>query len=153
MKTDQEFMFNPKRLREARLIRGLSISELAEKINISKQAISQFELGDHTPKPETMMALINTLKFPKNFFYREYKEQFVGNTFFRANATATKKSKEVQLNKTLLAGYIYEYISDYIEFPELNLPDITEFDNEWDNESIEELAKKVRDHCKLVINL
>jgi Zn-dependent peptidase ImmA (M78 family)/DNA-binding XRE family transcriptional regulator len=146
MKTNQELKFKPKRLREARLIRGLSISELAEKLNISKQAISQFELGDHTPKPETMMALINTLKFPKNFFYRDYKEQFVGNTFFRANATATKKSKEVQLNKTLLAGYIYEYISDYIEFPELNLPEITEFNNEWDKESIEKLALKVRDH-------
>lgn len=146
MKTDQELKFNPKRLREARLIRGLSIKDLADNLNISKQAISQFELGDHTPKPETLMALINTLKFPKNFFYRDYKEQFVGNTFFRANATATKKSKEIQLNKTLLAGYVYEYISDYIEFPELDLPDVTEFENEWDNESIEELAKKVRDH-------
>lgn len=146
MKTDHELKFNPKRLREARLIRGLSIKELADRLNISKQAISQFELGDHTPKPETLMALINTLKFPKNFFYRDYKEQFVGNTFFRANATATKKSKEIQLNKTLLAGYIYEYISDYIEFPELNLPDISEFDNEWDNDSIEKLAKKVRGH-------
>lgn len=146
MKKDQEFKFNPKRLREARLIRGLSISELADLLNISKQAISQFELGDHTPKPETMMAIINTLKFPKNFFYREFKEQFVGNTFFRANATATKKSKEIQLNKTILAGYIYEYISDYIEFPELNLPDVTDFDNAWDKDTIEKLASMVRNH-------
>ncbi|RDF38884.1 XRE family transcriptional regulator, partial [Acinetobacter baumannii] len=75
-------------------------------IGISKQAISQFELGEHSPKHETVLALINTLKFPKNFFYREFKEQYVGNTFFRANATATKKSKEVQFQKTLLAGYI-----------------------------------------------
>ncbi|MEH6986580.1 MULTISPECIES: helix-turn-helix domain-containing protein [Bacillales] len=146
MNTDQELKFNPKRLREARLIRGLSISELAEQLHISKQAISQFELGDYTPKSETMMAIINTLKFPKNFFYKDYKDQFVGNTFFRANATATKKSKETQLNKTLLAGYIYEYLFDYIEFPELNLPDITEFDNEWDNESIEKLAKNLREY-------
>ncbi|WP_191559402.1 helix-turn-helix domain-containing protein [Metabacillus idriensis] len=146
MKVEQEAKFNPRRLREARLIRGLSIKELADKLNISKQAISQYELGDHTPKPETMMSIINTLKFPRNFFYREFKEQFVGNTFFRANATATKKSKETQFNKTLLAGYIYEYLSDYIEFPELNLPDISEFDTEWDNDSIERLATTVREH-------
>ncbi|MBB2483185.1 ImmA/IrrE family metallo-endopeptidase [Bacillus sp. APMAM] len=146
MKAEKESNFNPKRLREARLIRGLSISEFAKILDISKQAISQFELGDYTPKPETMMAIINTLKFPKSFFYRDFKEQFVGNTFFRANATATKKSKETQFNKTLLAGYIYEYLSDYIEFPELNLPDLSGFDSEWDIDSIERLAVKVREH-------
>jgi len=141
----QEPQFNPKRLREARLVRGLTISDLAERIGVSKQAISQFELGEHTPKPETVMSLINTLHFPKSFFYREFKEQYVGNTFFRANATATKKSKEIQYNKTLLAGYIYEYVSDYIEFPELSLPDISQYQNSnWDNNAIEQLAQEVR---------
>lgn len=149
MKVENEPKFNPKRLREARLIRDLTIKELSEKIGVTKQAVSQFELGDYTPKTETMMSIINTLKFPKNFFYREYKEQFVGNTFFRANAAATKKSKERQYNKTLLSGYIYEYLADYIEFPELNLPDISDFDSEWDDDSIEELALKVREHWGL----
>lgn len=150
MSVKHEPKFNPKRLREARLVRGLTISELAEKINVSKQAISQFELGEHTPKPETMMAIINTLKFPKSFFYRDFKEQFVGNTFFRANATASKKSKEIQFHKTLLAGYIYEYLSEYIEFPELNLPDTSQyFNSEWDNDSIEQLAYQVRKHWEL----
>lgn len=127
------------------MVRGLTISDLAERIGVSKQAISQFELGEHTPKPETVMSLINTLHFPKSFFYREFKEQYVGNTFFRANATATKKSKEIQYNKTLLAGYIYEYVSDYIEFPELSLPDISQYQNSnWDNNAIEQLAQEVR---------
>jgi len=145
MNVKQEPQFNPKRLREARLVRGMTISDLAERIGISKQAISQFELGEHSPKHETVLALINTLKFPKNFFYREFKEQYVGNTFFRANATATKKSKEVQFQKTLLAGYIYEYLSEYIEFPELNVPDSSLcLNSEWDNNSIEQLAEQVR---------
>ncbi|ELK43369.1 MULTISPECIES: helix-turn-helix domain-containing protein [Brevibacillus] len=150
MNVKQEPQFNPKRLREARLVRGMTISDLAEKIGISKQAISQFELGEHSPKHETVLALINTLKFPKNFFYREFKEQYVGNTFFRANATATKKSKEVQFQKTLLAGYIYEYLSEYIEFPELNVPDSSLcLNSEWDNNSIEQLAEQVRKHWDL----
>lgn len=145
MNTKQEPLFNPKRLREARLVRDLTISDLAKLIDVSKQAISQFELGEHTPKPETMMALINTLKFPKSFFYREFQEQYVGNTFFRANASATKKNKTVQFNKSLLAGYIYEYVSEYIEFPELNLLDANEYLNsEWDNDSIEMLAQRLR---------
>ena len=146
MEFNREPKFNPKRLKEARLIRGLTISELAEVIGVSKQAVSQFELGDITPKTETVMAIINTLKFPKSFFYREFKEQNIGNTFFRANATATKKSKEAQYNKSLLAGYLYDYLSEYIEFPELNLPDISNFSTcDWDNESIEALALQVRE--------
>lgn len=146
MNGNMEPLFNPKRLKEARLIRGLSIRELSEKIGVSKQAISQYELGEHVPKSETMMAIINTLKFPKNFFYKDYKEQYIGNTFFRANATATKKSKEMQLNKSLLGGYIYEYLSEYIDFPELNLPDTASYVSEWDNNLIEDLAIKVREH-------
>lgn len=146
MNENKEPIFNPKRLREARLIRGLTIKDLADKIGITKQAISQFELGEHTPKPETMMAIINTLQFPKNFFYKDFKEQYVGNTFFRANATATKKSKEMQYNKSMLAGYIYDYLSDYIEFPELNLPDTSQYITAWDNDLIEDLATKVREH-------
>ncbi|MFJ7953921.1 helix-turn-helix domain-containing protein [Lysinibacillus sp. NPDC096418] len=145
MNVSKEPIFNPKRLREARLIRGLTISDLANKIGITKQAISQFELGEHTPKSETMMAIINTLQFPKNFFYKEFKEQYVGNTFFRANATATKKSKEMQYNKSMLAGYIYDYLSDFIEFPELNLPDNIYANADWDNDLIENLAKRVRE--------
>lgn len=147
MNVNQEIIFNPKRLREARLIRGLTIKELADTIGISKQAISQFELGENMPKQETMMSLINTLAFPKSYFYKDYKEQYVGNTFFRANATATKKSKEMQFNKSLLAGYIYSYLSDLIEFPELNLPEISKLNTDWnDNNAIEELASKVREH-------
>ncbi|GMX62803.1 XRE family transcriptional regulator [Paenibacillus elgii] len=150
MLNNDEQQFNPKRLKEARLTRGLTISDLAKKIGVSKQAISQFELGESVPKPETMMNLINTLRFPKTFFYREYKEQFVGNTFFRAFATASKKSKEMQFNKSILAGYIYEYLENYIEFPRLNLPDITKYSNgDWDENSIEELATLVRDYWDL----
>jgi Zn-dependent peptidase ImmA (M78 family)/transcriptional regulator with XRE-family HTH domain len=147
MNVNQETIFNPKRLREARLIRGQTIKELADTIGVSKQAISQFELGEHLPKQETMMALINTLGFPKSYFYKDYKEQYVGNTFFRANATATKKSKEMQYNKSLLAGYIYSYLSDLIEFPDLNLPEVSKLNTNWnDNNAIEELASKIREH-------
>ena len=146
MNITREQKFNPKRLKEARLIRGLTISQLAEKIGISKQAISQFERGEHNPKPETMMAIINTLGFPRNFFYKEFKETYVGNTFFRSNSTTTKKSKEMQYNKSLLAGYIYDYLIDFIEFPDLNLPDCNRMDAKWNDDSIESLAIDVREH-------
>lgn len=144
MNADSNPIFNPKRLKEARLLRGFSISELAENIGISKQAISQFELGESVPKLETMLALINTLKFPKNYFYKPSKEQYIGNTFFRANSKMTKKAKEMQLQRSYIAYEIYDYLSQFIDFPKVNLPDI-ESPYLWTDESIEKLALKLRE--------
>jgi len=144
MKADLNPIFNPKRLKEARLLRGFSISELAGKIGISKQAISQFELGESIPKLETMLALINTLKFPKNYFYKPSKEQYVGNTFFRANSKITKKAKEMQLQRSYLAYEIYDYLNQFIDFPKVHLPNIDSTDF-WTEDSIEKLALMLRE--------
>ena len=144
MNQENEKKFNPKRLREARLVRGYSISELASQVGVSRQAISQFELGESAPKIETMMGLINVLRFPRGFFYKDYKTPIVGNTFFRATTTATKKTKESQLYKTILAGYLYDYLDQYVEFPQLNLPIVPE-DKEWTENNIELLALTVRE--------
>lgn len=144
MKFDSNPAFNPKRLKEARLIRGFTISELAEKISVSKQAVSQFELGESTPKLETMLAIINILKFPKSYFNKPSKEQFVGNTFFRANSKMTKRLKEMQLHRSYMAYEIYDYIDQYIDFPKLNIVDI-DYSKGWDDESIENLTLQIRD--------
>ncbi|MUG86903.1 ImmA/IrrE family metallo-endopeptidase [Paenibacillus timonensis] len=142
---NEEQKIIPARLKEARLVRGLSIGELAIRVGLSKQAISQYELGENEPKSSTMMGIIRELDFPKSFFYKTYEEHIIGNTFFRASAAATKKNKEIQYNKSRLAGYIYDYLQKYIEFPELNLPDLSLFDQtDWDDDSIELLAENVR---------
>ena len=42
--------FNGQNLKLARQYNGLTISELAKKINVSSQAESQYELGQTTPQ-------------------------------------------------------------------------------------------------------
>lgn len=149
MKNKSTKLFNHRKLKEARLVRGYSISELAEKLGVSKQAVSQFERGLSVPKTETFMSIINTLDFPRTFFYSDLTDDYEGNTFFRANATATKKSKEVQLNKSKLAKYLCTYLEEYVEFPDTNLPNIGElgFDgNDWNYENIDHLALLLREY-------
>lgn len=68
---DQRFI--PARLKEARLVRGLSINELASRVGLSKQAISQYELGENEPKPSTMMGIIRELDFLRVFSIRLMK--------------------------------------------------------------------------------
>ena len=59
--------FNGERLKSARIYRGLTVSELADKIGISKQAISQYEKSDSTPEFKKMVAITNCLNFPSEY--------------------------------------------------------------------------------------
>jgi Zn-dependent peptidase ImmA (M78 family)/DNA-binding XRE family transcriptional regulator len=133
-------IFNGNRLKLARLYRGKTIAELAEETNVSKQAISQFENGKATPSFETLLKIINILEFPREFFQQIDKEDIVvGNTYFRALLSATKKDLLSQESKVLILSKIYSFLEGYIEFPKLNLPEIS-LDN-----NIEELAMQLRE--------
>lgn len=142
--------FNPNQLNEARVARGLTIKELAEAISVTKQAVSQYELGISIPKPEVMMSICKTLEMPRAFFYDEDDDEVKGNTFFRASTTISKKVREMQRKRVNWLYRIHSYLDKYVDFPELNLPNTTCLaEEEWDKDSIEELSVLVRNHWKL----
>lgn len=143
-------IFNPKRLKEARISRGMTITELAEKVGVTKQSISQYELGQSIPKAEMLMYLVNTLDFPKVYFYDQDEEEATGNTFFRASSRTSQKLKDMQRIRLKWVAKIHSYLEQFIDFPRLNLPDTTKFeDKEWDNLTIEELAILTRNYWGL----
>ena len=148
MKNTLENPFNPARLKEARLLRGYSITELAAELNISRQAISQFELGESIPKLETLLNIMKVLQFPRTYFFKPNKKQFIGNTFFRASSKLTKKIKDIQVQKSLYGYEIYDYLSQIVQFPELNLPKY-HYDLGWNKQNIEHLAYTLREHWGL----
>ena len=65
----EERKFNGDRLKSARIYRGKTISQIAEEIDVTKQAISQFEKGKSNPGFETLIKLTQNLGFPKEYFY------------------------------------------------------------------------------------
>ena len=117
---------------------------MAQDIGISKQAISQFENGRSFPLFETLMKLINVLKFPHEYFYEDDDINIeLGNTYFRSSSKMTKREESIQKEKTKLIGKIFSFLDEYIEFPKLNLP---EFKADL---TIEEMAIKLREHWGL----
>lgn len=136
--------FNGERLKSARKYRGKTIKDLAEDIGVSKQAISQFENGKSTPLFETLIKIVDKLKFPREYFYEKDKVNIqLGNTYFRALSKLTKKEENIQKEKTKFIGKIFNFLNEYIEFPELNLPDFEE------DMEIEDMAMGLRDYWKL----
>jgi transcriptional regulator with XRE-family HTH domain len=58
----------PERIREAREARGLAPEEFAELLNVSRQAVAQFETGQISPSGEVMAKIIAVTAQPPLFF-------------------------------------------------------------------------------------
>ncbi|MGG0506262.1 XRE family transcriptional regulator [Priestia megaterium] len=142
--------FNPERLKAARIYEGLTITDLANAINVSKQAISQFEHGKNQPSLETLLQLMKVLNFPREYFYGQDPHNVqIGSTFFRSSATTNKKVYNSQIEKMKLFSKIYSFLEEYIDFPDLNLPKIDEYKDDYTDEDIEDLAKLIREYWGL----
>lgn len=114
----------PERLRQARLYKGLSLDEAAEVLEVSSQAISQYERGIITPKPVIIEKYTEQLGFPYLFFIKELnRPESASQIFFRSYATARKTiQKRIMVSHEWL-WEIYDFLSNYIDFPELNILD------------------------------
>lgn len=64
-------MFNGRVLKELRLLNGLSRAELAQRINLTEQAIWQFESNETKPKLSTKMHLANQFHVDLTYLNRK----------------------------------------------------------------------------------
>lgn len=139
------------RLKEAREINQVSLAQLAEKLNVTKQAISQFENCLNSPSQESLNKIVRYLDFPLSFYMSEKKiSERKSPTNFRKFSRATKAQRDISEIKESWASELFTLIDQYISFPKVNLPDI-EIDNyiALKDDDIEELAIKTRKHWNL----
>lgn len=97
------------RLRSARMLSGLSLQELADKLEttISRQALHKYETGDVMPDSAMLDALANALGVRPDFFFRE-REIELGEIEFRKleKLPAKEENKIVEEVKDMLARYL-----------------------------------------------
>ncbi|MCI1269533.1 MAG: XRE family transcriptional regulator [Ruminococcus sp.] len=133
--------FNGKRLKIARTLKGMSIAELAEALDLQRQTVSMYENGKISipdfPKVQEMSKILN---FPIDFFLDSDTElvNVAPSTYFRSLLTTNKKYRYEQEIKIKFVSTIYSYLSDYITFPQVNLPEVC------DGDDIEDIAMKLR---------
>lgn len=138
-----ESSFNGTRLKAAREYNGMTISDVAEALNVSNQSISQFENNKTEPKQENVFRLSNLLGFPREYFYeKDNMDVSIGNTYFRSLTSTSKKERKAQVEKVRLLAKLYEGIQAYIKFPKFDL-------EPKDNADPEALAEYVRDKWEL----
>ncbi len=135
--------FNGQRLKTARIYRNMNMADLATKIGVSKQAISQFENNLIKPKPEAEFSIISVLKFPRTFFYQKDDNIKINNTFFRALSSTSAMDKKTQEIKTKMIVQIYNFLCEYLDLPIVDLPKID------DKSDIEAVAQCLRDYWNI----
>ena len=114
----------PYRIYQARVSRGLSMPELAELIEVSKQAVSQYETGKSKPSEGTLNRIADVLRYSPDFF----RKPLLANTsassgiFFRSKKTAKAKDLKAAEVKLEILQEINSYLSQYIDFPKVKFP-------------------------------
>lgn len=146
--------FQGGQLKSARLLRGLTVTALANETGISKQSISLYENNENKPDYERGYKLAAALQVPYEFFLqKDACPTQTAATYFRSLASTSKLSRTSQSIKLEYIAKIYEALLNYIDFPTLNLP-VVEFigsENDFDEEEnhralieLEQIATDVR---------
>ena len=139
---------NPERLKEARISKGLSASNLAELLEVSRQAVTQFESGKVTPKVETLNKITAILGMEISFFLHPSSQYQAGAIHFRKRASAKVRSQDKIKARLTWIGDIVCYLQQYLDFPQ---PDHGRSVNNggFAAEEIEKIAMDLRMKWKL----
>lgn len=143
--------FVSEQLTLARQARGLTRISLAEISGVSAPTLSKWENKSQYPSFNKLEKVATALNFPVSWFL-EGSIKNDSPCFFRSLKQATKCYQDISKSKLIIASSIVEKLEDWIEFPELNLPDIS-IPNfmSLTNQGIENIALQCRNHWKLGI--
>lgn len=144
--------FQGSQLKSARLLRGLTVTALANETGISKQSISLYENNENKPDYERSYKLAVALHVPYEFFLqKDACPTKTAATYFRSLASTSKLSRTSQSIKLEYIAKIYEALLNYIDFPALNLPNVefigseNDFDEEENHRTLIELEQIAAD--------
>lgn len=143
--------FVPERLREARIARGLSVSGLAERLPVSRQAVTNYENGTNTPQPDVLSALSSVLDVPASYFLRSYEDRPLTTLFFRSLESTPKYVRESAGQKLVWLKRLASYLQQFVVFPEVNLPRLDEGRDplRLSASEVEDWAQRTRRHWGL----
>lgn len=138
--------FNGTRLTEIREARGMTQTDLSEKLQVSRQAVSQYEKGHRSPSGDVMFRMARKLNVPLHFFLERDVPEVSGQVFFRSMSAATKSSREGAKRRYGWLKDLVKYLREFVEFPRVNFPGLEVPDNpiELTHDDIERIASDTR---------
>jgi Zn-dependent peptidase ImmA (M78 family)/DNA-binding XRE family transcriptional regulator len=141
----------PERIREAREAKGYTVESFAEALGVSRQSVGQYEAGQISPSAETLSTIIALTKQPPGFFTakRVRNADGFGTPFWRGLQRMKKPDRQRISRRLEWAWDIVNYVEAFIKLPTVNLPS---FEWDWeqgDEDALDRIANRLRDHWGL----
>jgi Zn-dependent peptidase ImmA (M78 family)/transcriptional regulator with XRE-family HTH domain len=138
----------PAKLRDARLAKRLNQTELAERVGVTRQAVSAYEQGEKSPDPDTLSRIASVLEQPLSYFLNGDLPTFGGESvrFFRATGPKTKRRN---LACEVLGKWFVQtakYFDGFVNFPKVDVPTFSPAseDGRYTADEIETAAEQCR---------
>ena len=148
------FNFDPARLKEAREARGHTARYFAELIDVTPQAVSQYEVGQTKPKWDVLLKIASVLNVPVTFFSTQplaSREQ--EQVFYRSLKSTQKQERQRLKRKSHWVKDLVVYLERYLELPKVEFPafEWLQYDDVHGLEvdDIERAASELREYWKL----
>jgi len=120
--------FDPDRLTQARILRGLSKTGLAHSVGVSAAAVGQYEAGVNSPRPDVVEKLARALSVQPGFFNAGRPTARLGaiHAHFRSLRSARVSERQRALAQASLYWELTFALERYVRLPDAGLPDLLE---------------------------
>lgn len=116
--------FIPARLTQARESASLTRLELSARLGKSSSSVSRWEKGESAPEAEALQAMSLMLGFPITWFTKPLGEHEKSPVFYRTLASTTRDLRTRAGLRMEWLQEIFIYLSTWLDWPALNLPDV-----------------------------
>ena len=141
------------KIKEARIANGYTITELAEKIGVSRQMVSKYEIGLAQPSIDIFDSIVLFLGFPIDFYLKDdgLLMQDEGAIFYRSFKSAERKSRDICSVRAKWMNKLVTFIGQYIKYPMVNLPDLDDrlIKDEYTLDDMEKISLTLRNYWGL----
>ena len=141
--------FQKERLSQILAARRLSQVQLASLVGVSPATVSKWRAGSQAPEREALERLASVVNVIPEWFTRQTAQK-VSLPLFRSNASAHVAARAMLEARLEWAQDIAMGLSEFVDYPELNLPSRTFTDpDEITAEEIELAASECRDMWRI----
>lgn len=142
--------FQPERLIQARLCRGLTQTALATLIGKSSPSVSKWERGEQSPEADALEKLADKLGMPSSWFLRPPVQYGEAVCFFRSNSSVTKTAQTISEIRLKWLNELSLILQGWIDWPDVNVPRLGASDHRKITDAeIEQMALECRKQWKL----
>jgi Zn-dependent peptidase ImmA (M78 family)/transcriptional regulator with XRE-family HTH domain len=147
-------LFNRERLKDARLAACLTLTELADRIDVSVETVSNLESGQRQPGPDTLLKLCKEFNCDPTYFTAPDQAGVLQSAvFFRSYASKTKRQNLCLDVWRRWSGTLLNSLKRYINLPPVCLPQANWIDLDVEDDGLTERADALATECRRTWNI